>query len=390
LQGFSKAVNNRDIRVARNNTKFTNLQLKRQVITTVSAVVNLYWDLVSFNEDLRIKEQALAAAEKLYNDNKEMVRVGTLASIEVTRAAAEVSASKESLLISQTNVAQQETVLKNALSRNGVQSPWLDEVHVVALDRIEVPDTENLKPTAQLIEEALSKRAEVEQTKVNFDSQQIMLKGTKNALLPSLSAFAEFTNNALSGPVNPLYNGGSGAPDPYFVGGYGNLLGQIFRRNFPNYSAGFSLNIPFRNRAAQADYVTDQLQLRQSELQLQRALNQVRVDVKNAVVGLQQARARYETAVATRKLAMETLDAEQKRFKFGDSTNALVIQAQKDLATAQSAEVQATANYTHARIAFEDAVGITLETNHISMEEAVSGHVARPSSIPDQLPAVKK
>jgi len=390
LQGFSKAVNNRDIRVARNNTKFTNLQLKRQVITTVSAVVNLYWDLVSFNEDLRIKEQALAGAEKLYNDNKEMVRVGTLASIEVTRAAAEVSASKESLLISQTNVAQQETVLKNALSRNGVQSPWLDEVHVVALDRIEVPDTENLKPTAQLIEEALSKRAEVEQTKVNFDSQQIMLKGTKNSLLPSLSAFAEFTNNALSGPVNPLYNGGSGAPDPYFVGGYGNLLGQIFRRNFPNYSAGFSLNIPFRNRAAQADYVTDQLQLRQSELQLQRTLNQVRVDVKNAVVGLQQARARYETAVATRKLAMETLDAEQKRFKFGDSTNALVIQAQKDLATAQSAEVQATANYTHARIAFEDAVGITLEVNHISMEEAVSGHVSRPSSIPDQLPAVKK
>lgn len=382
LQGFSKAVNNRDIRVAKNNSKITNLQLKRQVITTVSAVLNLYWDLVSFNEDLRIKQEALRAAEKLYNDNKEMVRVGTLASIEVTRAAAEVSASKEGVLIAQTNVAQQETVLKNALSRNGVQNPWLEEVHLVPMDRIEVPQTEDLKATPELIKDALATRPEVEQTRVNFDSQQIMVKGTKNALLPSLSAFAEFTNNGLTGPVNPLYNGSGGAPDPYFVGGYGNLLGQVFRRNFPNYSAGFSLNIPFRNRAAQADYVTDQLQLRQSELQLQRTFNQVRVDVKNAVVGLQQARARYETAVATRKLAQETLEAERKRFQFGESTNALVIQSQKDLGTAQSAEVQAMANYTHARIAFDEAVGMTLERNRISMEEATTGRVARQSAIP--------
>jgi outer membrane protein TolC len=101
-------------------------------------------------------------------------------------------------------------------------------------------------------------------------------------------------------------------PDPYFLGGYGNLLGQIFRRNYPNYTLGFSLNIAFRNRAAQADYVADQLNLRQAELQLQRFVNQVRVDVKNAVISLQQARARYETAVATRVLAQQTLDAEQK------------------------------------------------------------------------------
>ena len=133
------------------------------------------------------------------------------------------------------------------------------------------------------------------------------------------------------------------------MGGYGNLLGQIFRRNFPNYSAGFSLNITFRNRAAQADYVTDQLSLRQSQLQYQKAVSQVRVDVKNAVIGLQQARARYETAVATRALAQQTLEAEQNRFQFGESTIATVVQAQRDLASDQSAEIQAMANYTHAK-----------------------------------------
>ncbi len=116
--------------------------------------------------------------------------------------------------------------------------------------------------------------------------------------------------------------------------------------------------------------MADQLSLRQSELQLQRSISQVRVDVKNAVIGLQQARARYETAVATRELAQQTLEAEQKRFQFGESTIALVVQAQRDLATDQSAEVQAMANYTHAKIAFDEAVGQTLDVNNISMEEA--------------------
>ncbi len=383
LQGFGVAVNNRNIRVAKNNRKVTDLQFKRQVITTVSAVLNLYWDLVSFYEDMRIKEQAVETAQKLYEDNKKQVELGTLASIEVTRAAAEVSSSKEELLISQTNVSQQETVLKNALSRNGVESAWLDEVHIVTLDRIEVPATEELKPTAELIQQALATRPEVEQTRINVDSKRININGTRNALLPSLQAFAELTNNGLSGQVSPVYNGSNGPADPYLVGGYGTLLGQVARRNFPNYSVGFSLNIPFRNRSAQADYVADQLDLRQSELQLQKFTSQVRVDVKNAVIGLEQARARYETANATRALAQETLTAEQNRFKFGESTIAQVVQAQRDLAADQSAEVQALANYTHAKIAFDESVGQTLEVNRISLSEAVAGRVARPSVIPE-------
>ena len=391
LQGFGRAVNGRDIRVAKNSTKFTDLQLKRQVIETISAVLNLYWDLVSFNEDVRIKEQALATTQKLYEDNQYKVKLGTLSGIEVTRAAASVSASKEDLLIAQTNVAQQETVLKNALSRNGVESAWLDEVHVIPLDRIEVPKTEDLKPTPELVQQAIASRPEIEQQRINHESSQIMLKGTKNALLPSLSGFFELTNHGLSGPVSPIYNNGSGPADPFFVGGYGNLLGQIFRRNFPDYSAGFSLNIPFRNRQAQADYVTDELTLRQSELQLQRSANQVRVEVKNAVIGLQQARARYETAVNTRALAEQNLEAEQKRFQYGavpDTT--LVIQAQSDLTADQTLEIQAMANYTHAKIAFDQAVGQTLDVNHVSMQDAASGHVARQSIIPETVPEVKK
>ncbi len=389
LQGFGIGVNNRNIRVAKNNLKVSDIQLKLQVITTVSAVLNLYWDLVSFDEDQRIKQEALNTAQQLYEGNQRQVELGTLPAIEVTRAAAEVSAAKEALLIAQTNVAQQETVLKNALSRNGIVSQELDEVRIVPLDHITVPETEDLKPTAQLIGLALAQRPEIAKAKLNIESSTINLGGSKNYLLPTLQAFFELTNNGLSGAANPAAVPYGFYAPPQYTGGYGKLLGQIFGRDYPNYSAGFSLNIPFRNRVAQADYVADLLSLRQNELQYQKAVAQIRVDVKNAVIGLQQARARYETAVATRSLAQQTLEAEQSRFRFGESTIATVVQAERDLATDQSAEVQSMANYTHAKIAFDEAVGQTLDVNNISMEEAAAGRVARESAIPASAPEKK-
>jgi outer membrane protein len=382
LQGLSPAVNNRDIRVAKNNLKVTDLQMKMQVIATISAVLDLYWDLVSFDQDVRLKQRALDVAQKLYDDNSSQVRLGTLPQIEVTRAAAEVSTRKEDLLQSQTHVAQQETVLKNALSRNGASSAWLDDVRIVPLDQIEIPKTEDLKPVSELIAQALGQRPELQQSQINLANSKIMEAGDRNGLLPSLSAFGALTNNGLAG----LQVCG-GCPAGYYSGGEGNVLLQELRRNFPNYSAGFSFSIPIRNRVAQADYVEDLLRLRQDELKIKRLENQVRVDVKNVVMGLQQARLRYESAVNTRILAEETLEAEQNRFNFGQAPDTtLVIQAQKDLVQDQTDEVQAMANYTHARNAFDVAMGQTLEMNHVSMEEAASGHVARESVLPAVLP----
>lgn len=387
LQGYGRSVNDRYIRVATNNTKVSALQLKRQVITTVSAILNLYWDLVSFDENKQIKQRAVDTAERLYKDNRQRAALGTLPLVEVTRAAAELSSRKEDLLIAQTNVTQQETVLKNALSRDGVTSGWLDEIKIVPLSRFSIPAEEDFAPMADLMRKAMANRPEIEQAKINLLSSRINIEGTKNALLPTLQAFVELTNNGLAGTPNHLSNGSGGSPDPLFVGGYANLLGQIFRRNYPNYSIGFSLNIPFRNRVAQADYVADQLSLRQSELQLRRTLNDLHVEVKNAVIGLQQARARYETALTTRQLAEQTLNAEQERFRFGQSTITQVVQAQRDLAIDESTEVESMANYTHAKIAFDQAIGQTLEVNGISMKEAYSGVVDRRSSLPAKLPA---
>jgi len=365
LQGFGSAVNGRNIRVQKNNLKFTDLQFKSQLITTVSAVLNLYWDLVAYVQDVRAREQELRTAQQLLDDNKKQVQIGSLAEIEITRAESQLYAAKQDLIISQTTLAQQETVLKNALSRSGVASLELAEVHVVPLDKIEVPKNDDTKPLDDLVAEALNKRVEIEQSRINLESNKLNLVGIKNSLKPTLQAFAELTNNGLTGELTAF--GAAQGGVPYYSGGYGNLLAQIARRNFPNYSAGFSLNIPIRNRAAQSDYVTSLIEIRQNELNLQKSVSQVRVDVQNAVIGLRQARARYDAAVQARVLAQQTLEADQKKFQLGAAAPFQVVQDQRDMASAQSSEVQAMANYTHARINFDQALGDTLEVNNVSV-----------------------
>jgi len=390
LQGFGTSVNTRYIRIARNNAKVTDLQLRSQVITTVSAVLNLYWDLVAFHEDVRLKRLALEAARKLYEDNRKTVEAGGAAAIEIVRAQAEIPAREQDVLIAETNVLQQEIVLKNALSRRGIEDPLLTDAPIVPLDAIEVPDTEELPPVGALLAQALVARPDLQQNRINWESQRLVLDADRSALKPSLQAFASFANHAQAGVPNPGNIGNEyGTPDPYFLGGTGTVLGQLFRRNFPDYAAGFSLTIPIRNRAAQADYAVDQLQARQQELQLEKSVAQVGVDVRNAVIGLRQAHVRYETARRTKQLAGETLAAERKKYEYGKSTNAMVIQAQRDVVAAESEEVQAMANYTHNRIAFEGALGSILERYHIEMGEAASGRVARPSALPDSLPKVE-
>jgi outer membrane protein len=376
LNGFGRPVNTRNIRVQKNNLKVTDLQFKQQVTTTVSAALNLYWDLVGFSEDVKSRQQAVSTAQQLLDNNRRQVQIGTLAEIEVTRAQSQLYAAKQDLLIAQTNQLQQETILKNVISRSGVGTTDLANLHVVPLDRIVIPEKDDLKTVDQLVLQALESRIEIETDKINLESTKMNMAGVKSALKPSLQAFGQMTNNGLAGNATAFALAQGGVP--VFAGGYGSALAQILRRNYPNYSAGFSLNIPLRNRAAQSDYATTMLEFRQSELQLQKQINQVRVDVQNAVIGLQQARVRYEAAVEARKLSEATFEGDKRKYDLGAATPYQVVQDQRDLAAAQSSEVQAMANYSHARIALDQAIGATLEVNHISLTEAMAGKVTAP------------
>ncbi|HWF08067.1 MAG TPA: TolC family protein [Bryobacteraceae bacterium] len=382
LNGFGTAVNARNIRVQKNNMKATDLQFKQQVITTVTAALNLYWDLVSFDQDVKARQQEVDTAQQLLTNNEEQVKIGTLAEIEVTRAQSQLYAARQDLVISQTNLLQQETVLKNALSRVGVATSDLADVHIVPLDTIAIPATDQTGNIDEMVADAVKNRVEVQQARINLDSNQLNLVGIRSSLKPTLQAFAELTNNGLAGSLTPYGALTGGSALVPITGGYGTLLGQIFARNYPNYSAGISLNIPLRNRAAQADYATSVIEIRQNELSLQRQVNQVRVDVQNAVIGIQQARARYDAAVQGRILSQATFDADKKKYDLGAGTPYQVVQDERDLASAQSSELQAMANYSHARIALDQATGRTLEVNHVALDEAISGHVKAPSAPP--------
>jgi outer membrane protein len=383
LQGFGWAVNSREIHIAKNQREISDLVFKQQVITTVTAIINLYWDLVAFNEDVRVKQQALATSQKLYNDNKKQVEVGTLAPIEIVRAEAEVASREQDLTVSDTQVLQQETIIKNALSRNGVASPTVAEARIVPTDHMVVPAVEPVQPIQDIAANALRSRPELSQSRIQIEDQKISIKGSKSALRPTLDLVANLNNNGLVGQPNSLPNVIPGVPhsgNVFFVGGSGTLISQLFSRNFPDYGIGFNLNIPIRNRAAQADIITDELTLRQQQISVQQLENQIRVEVQNAVIGVKQAQARHAAAQKARILQEQTLDAENKKYALGADTIYNVILAQRDLLTAQSNELASLAAYSRARVEFDRATGQTLDRNSISLDEAFRGSVSRPPS----------
>ena len=390
LQCFSLAVNQRQIQIARNNRELSDLTFKLQVITTVAAVMDLYWDLVTDNENVRVQQQAVATSTKLYEDNKKQVEVGMMAPIEVVRAEAQLATDQQNLTLAETQRLQQETILKNALSRNGLASPAVADARIVPTDRIRVPEIEPVTPVQDLVAMALSARPELAQNRIQVTNQQITLRGSKNGLLPTLDAVASLTNNALAGEANTVPSSfpfNFGSPSPVFIGGYGTVLRQLFARNYPNYMAGFNLTIPLRNRAAQAHVLNDELTLRQLQLGVQRLENQVRVDVQNAVIGVRNARAQYQAAVKARILQEQSLDAEQKKYAAGASVIYNVILTQRDLATARQSELAAEAAYAKSKVELDRVTGQTLNNNNISLEEAFRGVVSRP---PSPLPAADR
>ena len=205
LAGFGFAVNRRGITQAKNSAEAQDLVFKQQVMTTVASVISLYWDLVSFNEQVKVAQQALDTSQKLYEDNKKQVEIGTLAQIAIVQAEAEVATRQQGLVVAQTNVLQQETIIKNVLSRGGIASPAIADAHIVPLDHIRVPDVEPIQPIQDLIARAIQDRPELPVSRMNLVNSKLSIKGDRSNLLPQLSVFATLTNNGQAGPINTIH-----------------------------------------------------------------------------------------------------------------------------------------------------------------------------------------
>lgn len=383
LNGFGYRANARFIRIARNDLKISDSVFRQQVITTISQVLTLYWDLVSFRENVRVAEKALGLAQKTLSDNKRQVEIGTLAPIEVVRAESEVAARQQDLIVAQTSLRQQQELLKTALSKQ--VDAELANVAVEPTDQLPEPKPEDVPPLDEALREAVKNRPEIEQADLNLRNQAITIQATRNALLPFLDAFATYAPEGLWGNRVIRAPGQGFIPGPVIgvqPGGVFQSLSQTFHGRFPDYSFGMQLTIPIRNRTAQADAARAFLEERQLRTQLQQKKNQVAQDVRNAEIAVTQAKAQIEAAQKAVILAQRTLDAEQKKFQLGESTVFMIIQAQRDLATAGGNEVKARSAYAKALTQFAQATGTTLEKNRIQLADAKKGQVSRPPNIP--------
>jgi outer membrane protein len=369
LRGFGTAINGRFIQIARNNRQVSDLVFEQQVVTTVASVVRLYWDLASLTEEVAVRRQALARADRLLADTEAHAEVGTRAAIDVVRSRAEVARARRDLIVAEGLVRQQEALLKDYLSDKTVADPGLASLRLVPSDPL--PDVRgDPLPSAEALAEAASRtRPDMAQARVQVENTRVALEASRNARLPAVDAVVTFRSNGLAGELNPLTLPGAAphvaAPD--LLGGYSTVLEQITKRRFPDYVVGLQMTVPLGNRAAEADYARDALALRQQEIRLQQIEKQVRLEIANALVALEQARASVEAARQERELQEQALAAEIDRLDVGASTTFLVIQYQRDLAQARSAEVSALAAYLKARAALERASGTLLATYGVSV-----------------------
>ena len=384
LRGFGSAAGGRTIEVAKISLATSDLNFKTQVISLAVNVLSAYYALSADYEDLQAKQTALATSQTSFSESQKRLTIGTLAQLDVASAESLVAASQQDLLLSETNLRQDEIKLKNLISRRGMADPVLGPVRITTLDKITMPAEDNLPSWPELVAKAQANRPDLAAEQNRIVSAQISTRGTTNGVLPTAQVFTTESQAGLAGVPKAV------GVNPYFIGGMGTALGQVFRRNFPTERVGGVVSANVYNRQAQADYGIDQLQLRQTQLTTQKDINQVQVDVLNSIVALKQARVRYEAAVQNRILQQKLFEAEQKRLSLGASTPYNVAQQQRDLVNAQSTELAALVSYTNARMSLDETTGGVLEANHISIAEARAGKVARGSAIPSDPPTVKR
>jgi outer membrane protein TolC len=414
LQGFGRDVTRRNILIAENNRKIADLAFAQQAITTITSTINAYWELVYARQNVAVQQQAVTVSEKLYNDNKKQLEIGTMAPLDVTRAESELATDRQNLIVAQTTQLQDELVLKNFISKDPTASNLLN-VEIIPTDKPDTPSSIQTSPFADAVQEAFVNRPDVQEQLLNLKNGEIDVKATKNALLPVATVTASYSSTGLTGnspittttpalgpqvvdgngnPVEVLLSA-TGSPVPVYVpssittptgniskSGFPDAMTQVFHNRFPSYTGGINFTFPLRNRAAQADNIHAQLTQRQLEAQMQQIKNSAVLDVRNTSIAVEQGRAQVEAASKARELQQQTFEAEQKKYQLGASTVYNVILTQRDLITAQGTELRALANLAEAKANYERALGRTLQVNSVTIASAKKGELERDTLIP--------
>jgi outer membrane protein TolC len=387
LRNFGKLPNTRLIRINRNNRNISENLFAQRVIDLVNQTQNLYWDLVFGREDIKVKQRSLDLATKVHEDTKRQVEIGTMAPIELVKTETEIANRKEDLIVAQFNLQQMEDQMKKLVTSIG------DPAQVVS--GIEPTDS-TLSPSAlkdfdlvQAISYAVEARPEIKQARKQIENGEIDVQYFRNQLLPRVDITASYGSAGLGGDSRIPVGDGTFTPGP--SSSYGDVLRQMFQGQFNTYLGQLSVEIPIKNRAAQADYARASIAKRQTERFLKALEQQIALEVRNAHTALEMDRARIEATQRARELQEKTLEAEQKKFKLGTSTIRFVLEEQRNLAVAQSAELQSLVDFTKAKNNLEKAMGKTLEANNIKVEDALTARTtASPSAGPGSIPPLNQ
>ena len=369
LAGFGTSPNLRYLRIARNNKKISDIAFKSQVIATITQIANIYWDLVSAYEGERVTEQSYAFAQHSLDNAQKQLKLEAIPAMDVMRAEAEVTRRDQDLTIARTNLQLQESLLKNALTKN-LDDPVLEAMPVIPTDRLEPTDAGPTHSLEELITVALQDRPELSESQIDLQNRQITRKAATNALLPTLALVGFYGGTGLAGELNPAFSGTNNSTVPTDFGG---AFANAFNNSSPDYFVGANLNIPIRNRVAKADQYRSELEYRQAQLRMQQLKKQIRIEVRNAQYALEQGRARVAAAKKARDLADKTFAIMQKEQALGAGSSLQTLTAQRDLAVAELDLVNATTAYQKSKLELERATGTTLEDNGIQIQDAVNG-----------------
>jgi outer membrane protein TolC len=367
LAGFGFGPNLRFLHIAKNNQRISDEAFKLQVVTTVTQIADMYWDLVAAYEDEGVKNRSLDFANQTLESDRKQLSLRAIPAMDVMKAEAEVANREQDLTIAKTTLEFQELLIKNALTKN-LDDPILEAMPVRPTDQSSMTDTTVQESTEDMIAQALKDRLELGESDIDLQNRRLSLNAARNALLPSVALTAYYGGSGLAGLQNPENHTISTAPLD-FAGS----LRTAFNNSAPDYYVGLSVNVPIRNRVAKSDQYRAELETRQAELRLQQLKKQIRIEVRNAEYTLEQSEARVISARKGRDLAQKTFDITAKEQDLGAGSNYQTLTARRDLAAAESTLVAAMTAYQKAKIELDRSIGSTLEANSISIESAKTG-----------------
>jgi outer membrane protein TolC len=332
------------LKVTAINREISDIQLKGTLATTVANVRNAYWELVFSVQAVDVAKGSLDLADKLVQDNKARVEVGTMAPLDVVQSEAEAATRRQALAQAEAAKSTAELSLKRLIV-NGTDDP-LWRASITPVDRPEFRSESLDVETA--VRKALSSRSDLDQARKTLESNDVTMKLLKNQTLPMLDAVANYGAAGLGG--TQFVRGGLGSTQVLntIPGGYGDAWRTLTGRDYPTWNFQVNFSYPLGGSAADAVYARSRVQRNQTAAQLKALELTVATEVTNAALTVESSLKTYEAATVARSLAETRLSAEQSRFEVGLSTNFFVVQAQRDLATAQNSELRALLNYRKA------------------------------------------